>query len=86
MMNQQNQQKQNTNNTFIELGMTIFLLIVSFTLASILLNIINQIYPLITEIKYILSIVFFFGIFFGLQLLTPRIVFFINNMMRKNEK
>jgi lipopolysaccharide export LptBFGC system permease protein LptF len=70
-MNQQNQTKQDTSNSFAEVFSSIVLLIVSFVLSSIVLVFISSFLHLGGFVKYFLSIIVFFVIFFGLSMAIP---------------
>lgn len=80
-MNQQNQTKQDTSNSFAEVFSSIVLLIVSFVLSSIVLVFISSFLHLGGFVKYFLSIIVFFVIFFGLSMAIPFLQVYLSKLI-----
>jgi hypothetical protein len=79
-MNQQNQIKQDTSNSFAEVFSSIALLIVSFILSSVVLGFFSLFVSLEGFVKYFVSIAIFFFIFFGLNMAIPFFQIYLNKL------
>lgn len=85
-MNQQNQTKQDTTNSFMEVFSNIALLIVSFILSGLILGFISLFFVLNGFIKYIASVIIFFSTFFGLTILIPYFQIYLRKLKNGGKK